>query len=146
MASKSELQAEAKALGCVFNSKTTIPQLEALIAIAQKPLPHGSRERINAREAEWLAQHQAPSAPLTTASASTVRTASGTLSATTITNGLGSVTITSTLDPAPPLPEPADPALGPGLVEHGVGLGRHRVEDGPVAPVGTVVLVTPERG
>ena len=36
--------------------------------------------------------------------------------------------------------------LGPGLVEHGVGLGRHRVEDGPVPAEGTVILVTPERG
>lgn len=36
--------------------------------------------------------------------------------------------------------------FGPGLVEHGVGLGRWRVEDGAVPVEGTVILVAPERG
>lgn len=40
----------------------------------------------------------------------------------------------------------ADASDGPGLVEHGAGLGRHRPEDGPTPAEGTVILVTPERG
>lgn len=42
--------------------------------------------------------------------------------------------------------EALSPELGPGFVEHGVGVGRHRVEDGLVPAPGTVVLVPPERG
>ena len=148
MASKAELQAEAKALGCVFNSKTTKAELEALIASAtpvEEPESSEVPEFVPAVPAD-------PSVPMIVTGMPT--TASGTLSVSNMTPGRTLVSVTfnkgemddAILANAAVSAKPADPALGPGLVEHGVGLGRHRVEDGPVPVAGTVVLVTPERG